>query len=246
VRISLAASILLAGATAAAQAQPCPTLARYVYKLVLYGADRDYGPTGFGGSVFLDRNGTLLTALHVLEDATGAGRAVVEVSTATDWLECPVEVVLAASRDLDAALLRVRIPPGTPVEVPRLAGEARPGDIVSGFRVAPPAAPPWHASGIVCTAGRVSEVSPAALTIRGDYFFVRGSSGSPVFDGAARALAIAIEMLNWNRGPGPPDWTYTALPIRKALSVPRLAKPIPLAEFLARGRRSTRTAQTRH
>ncbi len=236
VRFSLLALALLPITTAPGQeagAPACAALRGFVYKIAFYGPRRPARPEGFGAGFFLRRDGTFVTALHLFEEASAAVRAVVEITDGPHWTECPVDSVLAASHSLDVALVQVRLA-SRAVLVPPLSDSLREGDPVFGFRVAPPLAPSWRPfTGIVCTTGVISALDPQSITVQGEQFFVPGSSGSPVFDAAGRALAIAIEMRNGTNS-GPPEWTYGALRIQAALSLRRLPAPVPVSAFLKR------------
>jgi S1-C subfamily serine protease len=227
--LKLAVFALLPACCCAA-APACSDQARAVYRLALRSSDG--GLAGFGGGVFV-APGVFLTARHIFEDAPSAVRAEVEAGERAGWPVWPVESVVASSRGLDIVLLRVRLE-GAEAEGPPLGDSLRPGDAVTGFRIASPPRPPLHSPGIACTTGRVTDVSERSVSIRGDAFFVKGSSGSPVLDAAGRVAAIAIDMVDRSRGAGPPEWSYTARPIALALAVPRFAAPVSLAGYLAR------------
>ncbi len=235
------AVLVLAGAGGAwAEESPgCPGVRPYVYKVALYGpGGKSVPPEGFGAGLFLGRDGSFLMARHILAEAPRATRAVVEVAGGSRHSQYSVDRVLASSSELDIAIVRVRLN-GARVNIPPLAVSVRVGDQVTGFRVGPPLPAAWSpsANGIYCTEGWVAHVAPHEITIRGEYFFVPGSSGSPVFNAAGQVIAVALEMVDWNPGGRQPDWTFNGLPIGKAIELPRFSEPVPLSEYLARIRR---------
>jgi S1-C subfamily serine protease len=187
-------------------AQPCPAISSQVYRIAFY--NQNNALVEFGGGFFVSQDRLFITARHVFEQAGRGARAVVEIGGE----KRPVQGVAAESRKLDIIVVRVNLGSAR-VSVPRIGAEPRAGDQVSGFRID---APPMPVA--VCTAGRVSVVSPRFITIRGENFFLPGSSGSPVFDSAGQLVAVALEMVNTKRS-GKPDWIYRALPARQAVEL---------------------------
>jgi S1-C subfamily serine protease len=189
-----------------ASAQPCPFISSQVYRIAFY--KQNNALVEFGGGFFVSGEGLFVTARHVFQQAGRGARAVVEIGGERR----PVETVVAESRKLDIIAVRVNLGSAR-VNLPQIGAEPRAGDRVSGFRIDAPPAP-----GVLCTAGRISAVSPRSITIRGQSFFLPGSSGSPVFDSAGRVVAVALEMENTKRS-GKPDWIYRAVPARQAVDL---------------------------
>lgn len=137
----------------------CSRLRSYVYRIRLDQAH-------YGAGFFLSPAGEFLTALHVLKEAPGARAASVAVG-AKDY---PVTSVLAFSRELDFAIVQVRLDRGA-AEVPPLARSIAPGAAVIGFRVgAPPPVKYRSANPVSCTRGKVSAVSSKEIAIQGGSF----------------------------------------------------------------------------
>jgi S1-C subfamily serine protease len=228
---------LLVAACAGAQEdalRDCPDVRQYVHRVRLYDSRRPplLGDTGFGGGFFISPDGEFLTALHVFEDAPRAAAAVVEVFDGTGRVDHPVEAILSYSRALDVVRLRVRLD-SAEAPVPPIGSSVRLGDKVFGFLVgaiAPGALLTYR--GILCTAGRVSALSPREIDVRGENFFLPGSSGTPVFDAGGRVVSVALEMVNLSPEAHHPEWMYASLPVRRALAIPKLAKPLTVEKFL--------------
>ncbi len=208
--------ILLLASSAFAQQPDCAELREHVYRIRL-------GPRGFGAGFFLSKDGTFVTARHLFEESPHATRVTVGV----DGVECPLERITASSRNLDVVIGRVRLG-WVKVKVPSLGPAARAGDQVFGFRTL---------FGAYCSTGRVSSTAPE-ISITGEQFFAPGSSGSPVFNATGQVIGIALEMVNLTPEAAHPDWIYTALPIGKAMNIPKLRTPLSLEDFLSALRRA--------
>jgi hypothetical protein len=96
---------------------------------------------------------------------------------------------------------------------------------------------------ITCSQGEVSTVSADEIDIKGEVFFAPGSSGSPVFNAAGRAVSIAVEMVNRNPDGRKPEWTFASVPLLRVLHEPKLVAPMPLAEFLSKVRQGMNRLQ---
>jgi S1-C subfamily serine protease len=243
-RGALAVVLVMAGAVRAEDKIPaCSGLRGYVYRIRLT-APQSGGPgaAGYGSGFFLSNDGLFVTALHVFEEGPPARGAVVEVQNGRRWVDCPVTAVTAFSRKLDFAIVQVRAGSAR-VKVPPLAYSAEAGARVFGFRVGAPAAKQYRSEqSITCTEGEVSAVSEDEIGIKGEVFFAPGSSGSPVFSADGRAISIAVEMVNWNPEGRKPEWTFASVPLLRVLHEPKLASPLPLAEFLSTLRPAINTA----
>jgi S1-C subfamily serine protease len=237
-RVLLVASMLAAGAAGQNLGDPvCADAMSSVYKLVLYRPLETVPPKQvverIGAGFFLSADGRFLTARHVLAESQQATAGAVKVTDGRAWLDCPVEKVLASSRELDVAIVQVRLGEAQ-VSVPRAAALVQRGEKVISFRPAPPL--PETPRGLACTEGLVSAVTWQKISVRGLHFFEPGSSGSPVFNRAGEVIAVALEMVNWRPQSTEPDWTYTGLRIEKARAAAKLSPPVPLADFLLRVR----------
>ena len=217
----------------------CSDLREYVYRVRMSDprADPASGPAGFGSGFFLSADGLFMTALHLFEQAPHATNVVVEIREGSGRADRPVVEIVSFSRSLDFVVARVRLG-ATRVKVPAAAPSVRPGDRVFGFRIGAPSAKDFSPlAAIACTRGEVVTVSPQEISVKGEAFFLPGSSGSPVFDAGGRVVSIALEMVNWEPEGPKPDWTYASLPVETARVAPKLRRPLTVADFLSTLRR---------
>lgn len=234
---TLTAAALLAFAPLWAQPSGKPgrrDLARYVYPVKVHEGPAGRGAFHLGGGFFLSSDGDFLTVSHLFQNLRPPVSVAIAVDDRGAVAECPVESVAAFSRDLDFVIMRVNLG-RSKARVPPIARSATVGEKVFGFIVqvsgpVGPSAGPQAKAGILPTEAIVSAVSPRRIAARGIGFLSEGSSGAPIFNAAGQALGIAQSVAN---GWAPESRRiYVSLPIRRALTAPRLAAPVPFSSFL--------------
>jgi len=185
----------------------------------------DFGDEVVSATAFAVRpDGTLMTNRHVVAGASGIRTPVrIAVQFADSRQVWPARV-LATSRTVDLALLKVDNIVG---DVPTVAGfNARPGAVQAGAGVGVIGFPLGGAdpgddaarplARTTLTAGIVQGVTPGLLEVNG--YGVEGSSGSPVFDGEGEVVGVLFggRVENGER-------TLFAVPAARALAFLRAA-----------------------